>query len=395
MPALNPSSRCPLTPGEVLAGGCLRWTPLARRRAEAWMPAFLTLATLFVAWQVAVSRAQACTLAPARAPHAVLLRELSRACDEQTLLAPQRRPALYALGDKDGAYHAGRPPVVLVHGLAGHPADLAPLAAPFSQAGYQVYALFFDDLGRLARENGQGLADELTRLARQHLRRGQRLMLVAHSAGGLIARLAINLLSASGDLPRFGAVDLVAIDTPWHGYHGPSDATRLGRLRMAMVQPFMPDGMEDLRAESVLFAGDPTSPNPALSRGLLRYPLPSQVRVHLCFAQAGDQVHDYTEGLLVQLGDQIARYYQHSQPVRGDARLQNFWQALISADAYFAFQEELRTLADRGGLSAEHVHAALLEHFPRYPGDHVSILQRIVEPGQPTLLSQLLPAGRD
>ena len=91
------------------------------------------------------------------------------------------------------------------------------------------------------------------------------------------------------------------------------------------------------RVGALCWRSDELKPGPFA--GLLRYPLPSQVRVHLCFAQAGDQVHDYTEGLLVQLGEQIARYYQHSQPVRGDARLQNFWQALISADAYFAFQK--------------------------------------------------------
>lgn len=311
-------------------------------------------------------------------------------CDEDELLGPGRRPRLYAIADGHGRDFRQRPPAVLVHGLAGHPADLAAVGAQLSRAGYQVYVLFFDDLWQHLRENGAGLATEI---ARQLGGPGpaRSLTLVAHSAGGLVARLALNLLDAAGELRRFDKVHLFAIDTPWHGYRGPSDSTALGRLRMRVVQPFMPNGMEDMRAESVLFTGDPESQNPALARGLLRYPLPPQVRVHLCFAQQGDQVHDYTEGLLRSLSEQIARYYRDARPVRGSPQLQNFWHALIGADSYFHFQDELRDLADRGQLDAWQVERALLRHFPRFPGNHATILEQPAELEQPSLLSQLLP----
>lgn len=366
------------------------WSPA--RAARPWAGLMVLLWGLGFCALLSPGQAQACSLKRANAPQGRMLLALSHDCDEESLLAPGRRPALYAVADSQGHYQRTRPAAVLVHGLAGHPADLSLLAEQLERAGYQPYALFFDDMGRYVRDNGSGLAAAIAGLSRSHLERGQDLIVVAHSAGGLIARLAINLLAAAGELRRFGEVHLYAIDTPWHGYVGPSDATMLGRLRMRLVQPFMPDGMEDLRAESALFAGDPTSDNPALARGLLRYPLPPEVHVHLCFAQQGNQVQDYTEGLLSQLSEHIAAYYQFARPVRGEARLQNFWFALISADVYFAFQDELRGLADRGLLDAERVRQALLRHFPRHPGDHVSILRGVSENGQLILMTQLLPA---
>ena len=361
-----------------------------RRVAAAWPLAIWICALLGVGW-LGLGHAAACALQKAPSGHGPLLKSLSVTCDEDALLGPDRRPTLYAIADARGRYLAQRPVAVLVHGLAGHPADLAGVADQLSQAGYQVHALFFDDMGQRVRDNGRGLAAELLRLAGQPGQATGSLTVVAHSAGGLVARLALNLLAAAGQLQRFDQVHLYAIDTPWHGYFGPSDRTLLGRLRMRVVEPFMPNGMEDLRAESLLFTGDPDSANTALARGLLRYPLPPHVHVHLCFAQHGDQVHDYTEGLLQSLSEQIARYYREARPVRGSAQLQNFWHALISTDSYFGFQDELRQLADRGGLSAWQVERALLRHFPRFPGNHETILRPQVQMGQVTLLSQLVP----
>jgi len=329
--------------------------------------------------------------APRRdAPHGFLLSRLSPDCEEDALLDAGRTPRLYAVAGARGGYAPDRPAAILVHGLSGHPADLQPIGERLQAAGYQLYALFFDDMGRHLRENGAGLARELAQLGGRRSQPPRELHIVAHSAGGLLSRLALNLLAAEGLLSRFRSVDLYAIDTPWHGYLGPDDQSLLGRLRMGVVRPFMPDGIEDLRAQSMLFAGDPSSPNPALARGLLRYTLPSQVRIHLCFAQQGKEVHDYTESWLAPLSERIAAYYQSHTPLRGNAQLQNFWLALISSAAYFSFQEELRSLADRGPLGADQVQQALLRHFPRLPGNHESVLQHRDDAGPAWALSQRL-----
>jgi hypothetical protein len=331
---------------------------------------------------------QACSVPHAAAPHGRLIREPLRACDEMLLLQPRGEPLLYAVAAPDGNYREEREAALLIHGLGGHPADLSELAGRLSDADYQVYVLFFDDMGRRARDNGKGLAGEIGALSKR-LGPGRDLTVIAHSAGGLVARHALNLLSHSGELGRFAGVHFYAIDTPWHGYFGPSDRTFLGKLRMSIARPFLPDGIEDLRAESELFIGEPRSDHAVLRLGLLRYPLAANVRVHLYFAQEGDEVHDYTEGVLVQLSERIVAYYKTHTPLRGDPRLQNFWHALISTHGYFAFQEELRGLADAGRLDPDAVRRALLRYFPKLSGDHSGVLSARQSSGAGTLFSQL------
>lgn len=346
----------------------------------------LLLAILFLA----ASQALACSIPHAAAPHGRLVKEPLQACDELQLLRPGGAPAIYAVAAADGSYRTERKAALLIHGLDGHPADFSELVARLSRADYQVYVLFFDDMGRRARENGEGLASELEALAKR-LPPGRDLTVIAHSAGGLVARHALNLSSHSGGLLRFTEVYFHAIDTPWHGYFGPSDRTVLGKLRMTIARPFLPDGVEDLRADSELFIGDPSSEHAVLRLGLLRYPLATNVRTHLYFAQEGDEVHDYTEGVLVQLSERLAAYYTSHIPLRGDPRLRNFWHALISTHGYFAFQEELRGLADAGRLDAESVRRALLRYFPRLSGDHSGVLHARQSSGALSLFSLLLP----
>ena len=333
---------------------------------------------------------QACGERQSRAPHGVVITAPLSRCEEEDMLLPGRRPALYAVGTAGRSYHPERAPAVLVHGLSGHPSDLTDLAERLTGSGFQVYLLFFDDMGRRVRENGAGLADALVELS-AHLGTGRDFKLIAHSAGGLLARHALNLLADSGKLSRLGTVDFYAIDTPWHGYFGPSDGTLLGRLRMGIARPFLPDGVEDMRAESLLFIGDQHSASAVLRAGLLRYQLPLTVRVHLYFAQEGDEVHDYTEGLLSQLTERVTAYYASHTSMRGSPQLQNFWLALVSSHSYFAFQDELRGLADLGRLSPSAVRSALLRYYPRLPGDHSGILREQPDAKQPTLLSSLLP----
>lgn len=333
--------------------------------------------------------ARACSTRLAAAPHGRLIQEPLQACDELRLLRPGGKPTIYAVAAPDGGYHEERKAALLIHGINGHPADFSELVARLSRANHQVYVLFFDDMGRRARENGEGLASELGALA-QRLGPGRELTVIAHSAGGLVARHALNLLSHSGELARLAEVQFHAIDTPWHGYFGPSDRTLLGKLRIAVARPFLADGLEDLRAESELFIGDPRSSHDVLRLGLLRYQLAGNVRTHLYFAQEGDEVHDYTEGVLAQLSEQLAAYYTSNTPLRGDPRLRNFWHALIDTHGYFDFQAELRDLADAGRLDSAAVRHALLRYFPKLSGDHSGVLRARQPSGALNLYSLLL-----
>lgn len=332
----------------------------------------LTAVLLCLGW--APSPAHACARPEPAAPHGVLLDADLTGCSEESLLGPERRPRLYAIRSRDGAYHPEREPMLFVHGFAGHPGDFRHLVRAFLGDERQLYVLAFDDVGRALSANGSGLASEVRKLLRARPGSPRRISIVAHSAGGILGRHALNLLSHGADLAHVERIDFFAIDTPWHGYFGPSDQSALGRLRIAIARPFLPSGILDLRAESALFQGAPGSSDAVGRVGLLRYPLPPQVRVHLLFAEEGTDVEDYTEGQLLALGGKIAAYYHRHTPVRGDSRLQNFWLALIGSHSYFPFQEELRRAADSGPLTAAQVAEALHRHFPRCLGDHTTIL---------------------
>lgn len=311
--------------------------------------------------------------------------------NEDALLPNHARAILYALGNTPEDLDPLRSPVVLVHGMQGDPRDLQPVVDHLSRSlrqrdretSYQLYILAYADYQACASENGQAFAEELQRLATSLAWR-HRLTIVAHSLGGIVARDALNILAAHSLPEEFSSVLLVAIDSPWHGYRGPADRG-LGKLLMRVARPFLAPGLEELRAESALFLGDDREGHSP--RGLLRTLLPSQIEIKLVFAQEGAEVMDYTEGVLQQLVPLLLRHYRDDQAVSAEPRVMNFYHALVSAQPYFALQDELRRLADAGLLNVTAVRHALLRHYPRFPGNHMTVLDEHV--GQYSLLDYL------
>src|SRR5262245_41437182 len=57
--------------------------------------------------------------------------------DEAALLGPGKTARIYGVAGPDGRYHPERPPVVLVHGIRGHPRELQSIAARVERAGRQ------------------------------------------------------------------------------------------------------------------------------------------------------------------------------------------------------------------------------------------------------------------
>lgn len=219
------------------------------------------------------------------------------------------------------------------------------------------------------------LAEELRALS-SLIGPGRDVTIVGHSLGGIIARQALNelALGVGQGIEQFGRVRLVAVDSPWHGYAGPADRG-VGRLLMGLARPFMAAGLVDMRAQSAMFQGDPDSRTLAGRTGLLNFQLPSNVLIDLVFAERGNDVLDYSEGLLIELADKLARYYRDETPVRGDVRLRTYWKALLSSSQCFAFQDAMRRRADAGTLDARAVRAALEHYFPKLPGDHAGVLR--------------------
>jgi pimeloyl-ACP methyl ester carboxylesterase len=299
-----------------------------------------------------------------RAPNGrVLPLDLSR-LDENALLRAGGKAALYAVGTGPGDFHPEREPLILVHGIDGDPKNLAEVANRFAADGrHQVYVLCYDDRGRRTGLNGGDLAEEMRALEQRVLGPGRPATIVAHSMGGIVAREALNQLAAGPGrgAEKFSRLHLVAVDTPWHGYDGPSDRG-LDAVLIGLARPFLPDGLEDMRARSTLF------------ERLYATELPDNVGVTLVFADHGAEIEDYTEGHLAPLAKALVGLYCRDEPVRGDPQLMNFWHALLSSDRYASFSSEMRDRADAGRLDEAAVRAALARFFPRFPGDHTGVL---------------------
>jgi hypothetical protein len=136
-------------------------------------------------------------------------------------------------------------PYVLIHGIHDAPVTLRTLADKIlAKEGRQVFFLLYDDSSRYLDRTGDDLANALVEIA---LSTTGPIRLVAHSMGGVVARAAMNSLvmpnwmptrSAINNEPLRGAeealalgirlaqpmahvfrrLDLIAIDTPWHGF---------------------------------------------------------------------------------------------------------------------------------------------------------------------------------
>jgi hypothetical protein len=308
-------------------------------------------------------------------PHGRVLPFALDGLDEGALLRPGGLAAIYALGANQDDYHPERDPLLVVHGIEGAPADLQAIVDRFRRSRFQLYALAYPDWNRRTSINGDDLADELRSLA-GGLGAGRSFHVVAHSMGGIVCRQALNELAAGqvGGADRFGALQLFTADTPWHGYPGPSDSGFEGAM-MNVARLFLPPGLDDMRAESAMFQGDPGSPDPAAHAGLYGVELPDHFSIEVAFAAASEEVFDYTEDVLAQLPAKLVDYYLKETPVRGDPRLMNFWRALLSAEPYWDLQEAARELADAGRLDAGSMLSLLERNYPRFPGDHLGVLR--------------------
>ncbi len=282
--------------------------------------------------------------------------------------------------------------MVLVHGLGGSPLEFRELVAQF-ESSHHVYLFCYDSMGKRTSENGRLLAAALISLndERNRLGTGDELVIVAHSMGGLVARHALNELALQPDvLPAIGKVRLIAVDTPWHGFFGPSD--RNGSKSALMKLIGLPNGFDQMRAESVLFIGDKKSSDPALRDGLYNLNLPDQFSIEMVFAARGRLARSYEEANLRALPDALVAHFTTETPVRGNAQFMNFWRALLSSANYAQFSDELRTLAEENHLNGKSVTDALHRYYPILSGDHESILRsKESGPTLSTYLDQTLP----
>ncbi len=275
--------------------------------------------------------------------------------EDEPLLKEGKQGVILPLGGEEEEPSTQAIPLVLVHGINGRPQDMQALVQRFrTDKRYQLYIFAYDDMGRRTSENGLDLSRELEQIASHTT--GE-LVIIAHSMGGLVTRVALNQLGPALErLPPAQRPHLrvLTVDSPWHGFSGPPDRG-LSRLMMAMVRPMLPDGLEDMRAESDMF------------QTLYDNDLPADTELRLAFAAEGDGILYWGEGKLLELVEgltSVGPSYKAKDP-----QVENYWKALQSSRDYPAFAGALRSSHSRA-----EVEAALSAHFPVYPGDHTGVL---------------------
>jgi pimeloyl-ACP methyl ester carboxylesterase len=159
---------------------------------------------------------------------------------------------------------ASRTPVLFVHGIGGSPAEFEYLAGSLDRGRFEPWFVYYPSGFELDR-TADGIARWMQVL---HARCAfDRLVVVAHSMGGLVARAFIE--RAAGDsMTGIGTIDtFISISTPWGGH----SAAALGVERAPAVVPAWRDLV-------------PASP---FLDTLLGTPLPRDLRFYLFFGFGG------------------------------------------------------------------------------------------------------------
>jgi len=173
-------------------------------------------------------------------------------------------PGLYFLE----AFDERRIPVLFVHGISGYPQEFSYLIDRLDRERFQPWFYFYPSGAHLAR-----VAEHLSQLVSQlHARhRFERLFVVAHSMGGLVARgFLLHHEQTTGD----GCARLfVSLSTPWGGHA----AAQKGVQRSPVVVYSWIDVAPNSAFLRGLFFWDPES-------RLLRRELPEHTAYHLLFS---------------------------------------------------------------------------------------------------------------
>ena len=115
-------------------------------------------------------------------------------------------------------YDPRKIPVLFVHGAVGHPGDWKHLVSSLDRSRFQPWLAYYPTAPHLDK-----LARGLVRaMAALQVKYGfSRLILVAHSMGGLVARAALNYTIENASTRRIVHVPaFVSISTPWNGHSG-------------------------------------------------------------------------------------------------------------------------------------------------------------------------------
>ena len=188
-------------------------------------------------------------------------------------------------------YDPGKTPVLFVHGAGGNPSEFRFLAEHLDRTRFQPWFLYYPsgmDIDMIARGAVRWLGVLKARL------QFPRLIVVAHSIGGLVSRATINRLITQGDGGMLAT--FVTISTPWNGH----SAAAMGVKEAPVVMPMWRD----------------VAPGSTFLTDLLRVPLPAGCPHSLLFSYDG-----HSHFLDVPNDGVVAVSSELAQPVQRAARL--------------------------------------------------------------------------
>lgn len=255
---------------------------------------------------------------------------------------------LVSLSEKDHLPDESVVPLIFIHGLSGSAKSFDQIIPLFSHGSrYHLLHFSYDELHRSLKISANELASAIRRLHAQQIK------VIAHGAGGLVAREALNVLIRNSKLHALPEIHVIAVDTPWYGWGG-HDCT-------VPLNPKTP-AVSDMRSCSDFF------------KRLYVMEWPRKFSMNLIFAENGGLSWDSQANPLKAIPQKIADYISYGKPITGTAEELNFWQALRSSSQYSYLEVDLNSLHTESALSAETVKKSLQTYFPRLPGNHETIL---------------------
>jgi len=133
---------------------------------------------------------------------------------------------VFAVGEPDFK----KTQVVLVHGIEGTPRDFSTMVAGIDRSRYQIW-LFYYPSGLHLDTLGIVLSRAIQTIAAYPKSPDLKVVLVAHSMGGLVGRRAVNELCRDGKPPYLKAY--VSFDTPYGGIEAVVGAEKRGQALVA------------------------------------------------------------------------------------------------------------------------------------------------------------------
>ena len=136
-------------------------------------------------------------------------------------------------------YDPHKIPVLFVHGAVGNPSDWKYLVGSLDRSRFQPWLAYYPTAPRLDRL-GSGLVRAIAALQVKY--EFSRLILVAHSMGGLVTRAALNYAIQNASSRRVVHVPaFISISSPWNGVSGAAMGVKHSPVVVPSWEDMVPD----------------------------------------------------------------------------------------------------------------------------------------------------------